>query len=76
MKRQEQRPDCPFAPGQMVADAELPGPVALDQMEWEPGKREVQIIGRETEKVLQDLAMVGAAPWVAKLRTAESQRAW
>lgn len=73
-KRQEQRPGCPFAPGQMAADAELPGPVALNQVEQGPRKRKVQIIERETEKVLLDLAMVG--PWVAKPRIAESQRAW
>lgn len=74
MKRQEQGPGCPFAPGQMAADAELPGPVALNKVEQGPRKRKVRIIERETEKVLLDLAMVGAAPWVAKTRIAESQR--
>lgn len=41
MKRQEQRPDCLFAPGQMVADAEPPGLIALDQAEQGPGKRDM-----------------------------------
>lgn len=41
MKRQEQHPDFLFAPGQMVADAEPPGLIALDQVEQGPGKGEV-----------------------------------
>lgn len=28
MKKQELHPNCPFAPSQMVADADLPGPIA------------------------------------------------
>lgn len=36
MKKQELHPNCPFAPSQMVADADLPGPIAQG-----PGKMEV-----------------------------------
>lgn len=75
MKRQEQCPDGSFAPGQMVANSEPPSPIALDHVELGLHKREVRIIERVTEKVLQDLTMVGGALWVAKIRTAESQSA-
>lgn len=67
MKKQELHPNCPFAPSQMVADADLPDPIA--QGKWQ--NRGVNHC--EGEK---SLPMVGAMLWVAKPRTAESQRAW
>lgn len=40
VKRQEQCPDGPFAPGQMVANFEPPSPIALNQVKLGPHKRE------------------------------------